>query len=207
MILASLGFCQEEDLVKRSASLDGDTPLNSQLKSRKGRWQILASANSPTAASLGKLAVDEAAAHPGGLQHLDDYYVPILRGSVQPLKVQESSDVDKKVPVRTIKSEVYPLLGGYSEISDDGTSATEEFGHQLESAGLDNKVFYCECLLFPANELFEIQGVETSNGGHGLNEAPFSRGVKEAVGMDEGFKTSPLDPGICFAGLVSYSER
>jgi hypothetical protein len=41
--------------------------------------------------------------------------------------------------------------------------------------------------------------VESSSGGHGPNEAPFSRGVKEALGVDEGFKTSPLDPGIrCF---------
>jgi len=39
------------------------------------------------------------------------------------------------------------------------------------------------------------QGVASASGGHGPNESPFSRGVKEVVGIDQGFKTSPLDPG------------
>jgi hypothetical protein len=129
-----VGF-QEENLVKSASS--------AQLKqqSEKGRWQSLASMNSPTAANLGKLAVDEAAAHPGGLQHLDDYYVPITKGSKQPLEQQGPANVDKKVPVRTIRSEVYPLIGGFSEVSDDGESAKEEFSKQLAAAGLDTKVF------------------------------------------------------------------
>jgi hypothetical protein len=94
----------------------------------------------PTAANLGKLAVDEAAAHPGGLQHLDDYYVPTVPGSKKALNAAGSSQVDKKIPVRAIESAVYPLIGGFSEVPESGQSTTEAFADHLRAAGLSGKV-------------------------------------------------------------------
>ncbi len=118
---------------------------------RRGRWQSLASIDSnPSAASLGKLAVDEAAAHPGGLQHLDDYYVPITPGSKKPLKVAGNSEIDKTIPARTIESAVYPLIGGFSEIPESGQTATEAFGDHLRAAGLSDKVILSFVIWRPA---------------------------------------------------------
>ena len=181
---------------------------SAQLKSHTGkaRWQSLASVN-PTAANLGKLAVDEAAAHPGGLQHLDDYYVPILAGGAKrPPAIKGNSAVDEKVPVRAIKSEVYPLIGGFTEVSDDGQTPNDEFSRQLRRAGLSDEVrdlAFCTQQDFKIYLIDSVQGVASATGGHGRNEAPFARGVSEVVGVDEGFKTSPLNPGdatlrICF---------
>ncbi len=134
------GF-QEESLIKSASLSTGKTNAELMLSHRRGRWQSLASIDSnPSAASLGKLAVDEAAANPGGLQHLDDYYVPIIPGSKKPLNVAGNSEVDKTIPVRAIESAVYPLIGGFSEIPESGQSATEAFGNHLRAAGLSDKV-------------------------------------------------------------------
>jgi hypothetical protein len=172
---------KEESLIKTAsaASLStGKTNAELMVTRRRGRWQSLASIDSnPSAASLGKLAVDEAAAHPGGLQHLDDYYVPITPGNKKTINAAGNSEVDKKIPVRAIESAVYPLIGGFSEMPESGQSATEAFGEHLRANGLSDK------------------GIAAASGGHGPNESPFSRGVREVVGIDQGFKTSPLDPG------------
>jgi hypothetical protein len=135
---------QEESLIKTAsaASLStGKTNAELMVTRRRGRWQSLASIDSnPSAASLGKLAVDEAAAHPGGLQHLDDYYVPITPGNKKTINAAGNSEVDKKIPVRAIESAVYPLIGGFSEMPESGQSATEAFGEHLRANGLSDKV-------------------------------------------------------------------
>jgi len=50
-----------------------------------------------------------------------------------------------------------------------------------------------------------VQGVETTSGGHGRNEAAVIRGYKEVANVDTGFKSNPLDPGIF--SLIFYFQR
>jgi hypothetical protein len=153
-------LCQEDSLVK-GGMIDPPwarnnakaKPSESKLRVNAGRWQSLANVDSnepPSAAKLGKLAVEAAAAHPGGSQHLDDYYVPVNAGGQQAPSSQQKSDVDKKVPAGAVESAVYPLIGGYYEEPPGYDSTAEAFKHELRAAGLSDKVnsWFLESVLF-----------------------------------------------------------
>mmetsp|Transcript_2350 Transcript_2350/g.6273 ORF Transcript_2350/g.6273 Transcript_2350/m.6273 type:complete len:255 (+) Transcript_2350:3-767(+) len=152
---------------------------SSQDERKSARWQSLASVAGNPTADQGKLAVEQAAAHPGGLQHLDDYYVPILSSGARPdapSKASPTQDVDKQVPAARTQS-MYPLIGGFSDPVESNKNAPNALRNELAKADLNN------------------QGVETTSGGHGRNEAAVIRGYKEVANVDAGFKSNPLDPG------------